>query len=206
MTETEQHDTGSDTEPDTEPDTGTDAGTDTEQTDVGLEEAQAAWADAAREMLIGTAGRYHHVLQSKALAAGVQERTGITAVQRVHQWLGPVLDRVAADCARRGEPNLTALCVNTEGSVGKGYAETVTAHTGEVPEDPDAHAAVERLACHTHFEARGLPADGGTAMLTPRLSASRSRLRKIALEDRPVESCPECFMVLSAQGTCLNCA
>lgn len=177
-----------------------------ERTDVTLEEAHAAWAEAAREMLIVTARRYQQVLTSKDLAAGVQERSGITATQRAHQWIGPVLDLVAADCAERGEPNLTALCVTSEGGVGRGYAETVAAATGEAPEDPDVHAAKARLDCHTYFEATNLPADGGTAMLTPRLSASRTRLRKAALEARPVESCPTCFMVLSAQGTCLNCA
>ncbi len=174
-------------------------------TDVSLEEAHAAWAGAAREMLIATARRYHHTVTAKDLAAGVQERTGITATQRAHVWIGPVLGRVAAECAERGEPNLTALCVNAEGSVGRAYADTVVAATGAEPEDPDGHAAKERLDCHAHFEAPNLPADGGVAMLTPRLSASRSRLRKAAREARPVESCPTCYMVLSSQGTCLNC-
>lgn len=170
--------------------------------DVSTEDAHAAWAEAAREMLIGTARRYHQVITTKDLAAGVQERTEITATQRTHYWIGDVLALVAAECAKRGEPNLSALCVNAEGSVGEWYAATVT---DEAPSDLDRHAAVARLACYSHFEAANLPADGGVAVLTPKLSASRSRVRKATLAARPVESCPRCYMVLPAEGPCNNC-
>lgn len=173
--------------------------------DVTTEEAHAAWAAAAREMLIGTARRYHHVMTTKDLGAGVQQRTEITANQRMHYWIGDVLALVAADCASRGEPDLSALCVNAEGSVGDRYAATVAAVTGETPEDPDGHAAIVRLACYAYFEAPGLPADGGVAVLTPKLSASRSRVRKATIAARPVESCPRCFMVMPAEGPCHNC-
>lgn len=170
--------------------------------DVSTEDAHAAWAESAREMLVATARRYHHVITAKELAAGVQERTGITATQRAHYWIGSVLALVAEECAVRGEPNLSSLCVNAEGSVGRTYAATVT---GGEPDDPDTHAAAERLACHVHFEAPGLPSGGGVAVLTGQLSASRSRVRKAARESRPVESCPRCFMVLPSQGPCLTC-
>ena len=173
--------------------------------DVSTEEAHAAWAVAAREMLLGTARRYQQVMTTKDLAAGVQERTEITATQRMHYWISDVLALVAIDCAKRGEPNLAALCVNAEGSVGTAYAVSVEAATGETPEDPDGHAAITRLACYAHFEAPGLPADGGVAVLTPKLSASRSRVRKATLAARPVESCPRCFMVMPAEGPCNNC-
>ena len=173
--------------------------------DVTTEVAHAAWADAARELLIGTARRYHHVITVKELAAGAQERTDLTAMQRTHHWIGDVLARVAAECAERGEPNLSALCVNAEGSVGGGYARTVTDATGEEPTDPDGHAASARLACYAHFGAAGLPTDGGVAVLTPRLSASRSRLRKAALDARAVNTCPTCYLELPAQGGCNNC-
>ncbi|MGH3346525.1 MAG: hypothetical protein ACRDO4_06050 [Nocardioides sp.] len=173
--------------------------------DVTTEVAHAAWANAARELLIGTAHRYHHVIAVKDLAAGAQERTEIVATQRAHHWIGAVLGRVAAECAERGEPNLTSLCVNAEGSVGGGYAATVTSATGEVLTDPDSHAAAARLACYAHFGALGLPADGGVAVLTPKLSASRSRMRKAALDARPVDTCPTCYLELPAQGGCNNC-
>ena len=73
------------------------------------------------------------------------------------------------------------------------------------PVDGDDHAAVERLACYTYFGARGLPADGGVAVLTARLSASRSRMRKAALDARVLDTCPTCYLVLPAQGGCNNC-
>ncbi|HEX6148180.1 hypothetical protein [Nocardioides sp.] len=167
--------------------------------------AHAAWAGAARELLIGTAGRYHQVITVKDLAAGAQERTHLTSTRRTHQWIGDVLDLVAAECAERGEPNLTSLCVNAEGGVGASYARSVTAATGQEPADPDAHAATTRLACYVHFDATGLPATGGVAVLTPKLSASRSRLRKAALDARAVDTCPRCYIELPAQGGCNNC-
>jgi hypothetical protein len=173
-------------------------------TDVTTEVAHAQWAEAARELLVEAAGRYHHVITVKDLAASVQERTGLEATRRAHHWIDDVLALVAADCAARGEPNLTSLCVNAQGSVGGGYVPGAT-DAGEEPVDSDDHAAVARLACYTYFEARGLPADGGIAILTPRLSASRSRLRKAALDARVLDTCPTCYLVLPAQGGCNNC-
>lgn len=202
MTDTEQSHAEHATDPDTDP---AQESADHATEDVSTEDAHAAWAEAAREMLIATARRYHHVITAKELAAGVQERTGITATQRAHYWIGSVLALVAEECASRGEPNLASLCVTTDGSVGKAYAATVTAATGETPEDADTHAAAQRLACHVHFEAPGLPDGGGVAVLTSQLAASRSRVRKAAREARPVESCPTCYMVLPSQGPCLTC-
>lgn len=170
-------------------------------TDVGADVAHALWAEAARELLIEAAGRYHHVITVKALAAEAQERTGMVATRRAHHWIDDVLALVAAECVTRGEPNLASLCVNAQGSVGGGYVPAVS----EGPVDPDDHAAVERLACYTHFGARGLPEDGGIPVLTAQLSASRSRSRKAALEARVLETCPTCYLVLPAQGGCNNC-
>jgi hypothetical protein len=174
-------------------------------TDVTTEVAHATWAEAARELLIEAAGRYHHVITVKDLAAEAQERTGVVATRRAHHWIEDVLALVAAECAARGEPNLTSLCVNAQGSVGGGYVPAVSAAAGKGSVDADDHAAVERLACYTYFGARGLPADGGVAVLTAQLSASRSRLRKAALDARVLDTCPTCYLVLPAQGGCNNC-
>jgi hypothetical protein len=174
-------------------------------TDVSADVAHALWAEAARELLIDAARRYHHVVTVKALAAEVQERTAMVATRRAHHWIDDVLGLVAEECVARGEPNLTSLCVNAQGSVGGGYVPAVTTAAGEGPVDADDHAAVERLACYTYFGARGLPADGGVAVLTAQLSASRSRLRKAALDARELDTCPTCYLVLPAQGGCNNC-
>ena len=73
--------------------------------DVTTEVAHAAWADAARDLLIRTARRYHHVITVKELAAGAQERTELTATQRTHHWIGDVaelgVDRVVQEVRRR---------------------------------------------------------------------------------------------------------
>jgi len=187
---------------------------DTELTDIteapaaeapSAEESRAAWAEAARELLLDTARTYRAVVTQKELAEDAQARSGIHSEQRSHHWIGNVLLRVAQDCAKRDEPNLASLCVNASGSVGDGYAEAVLATTGERPEDGDRHAATARLECYRFFDAPDLPEDGGLAALTPRLEASRSRLRKAEIAARPVNMCPVCYMSIPASGTCVNC-
>jgi len=152
----------------------------------GSQNARDAWAEAAREVLLQTARRYHAVLTYKELANEVQLRTGITTRQLIQHWIGDVLGRVSAECSRRGEPLLSSLCVNTAGSVGPGYAVAVQAASGEVPGDLDDHAAHERLACYRHFRAVGLPPDGGVPALTPQLAASRARARRPKTAQRPI--------------------
>jgi hypothetical protein len=60
----------------------------------------------------------------------------------LQQGLGPVLDVLAVDCARRGEPRLDALVVSrTRGEVGTGF---------------DGDAGRDREACWRHWaEPRG---------------------------------------------------
>ncbi len=168
------------------------------------DDARDQWALAAREVLTEVAGTYHSVLTYKEVAAAVQERTGIHTRQLQQHWIGDVLARVAAECLRRDEPNLSSLCVNAQGSVGESYRKVVTELTGSAPEDPDAHAAQVRLECYRAHGA-DLPDDGGRAALTPKLGASRSRLRAAALRDRPVPVCPKCHMAVLPSGACDTC-
>lgn len=173
--------------------------------EMGTDAARAEWALAAREVLLGTARRYHAVITTKDLAAQVQVRTGITTSQPVHYWIDDVLGRVASDCASRGEPNLASLAVNAEGSVGSSYANAVGG-TSDAPADHDNHAARERLASYQLVDAVGLPSDGGVAALTSKLAASRTRSRKAKLEAREIPTCPTCYLALPASGVCDNCA
>ncbi|WP_261563309.1 DUF6884 domain-containing protein, partial [Frankia tisae] len=137
--------------------------------------ARAAWAEAARDVLISVAGRYHAVTTYGELAEDVQRASGIRTTMLQMHWIGGVLGRVAEDCGSRGEPLLSALCVQKEeGIVGEGYAGAVEAVRGHRPEDPDQHAAEERLACHRHFGAT-LPPDGGRPALTRQVAARRDR-------------------------------
>ncbi|MFC0626284.1 hypothetical protein [Kribbella deserti] len=173
--------------------------------DVGVAAARVEWAGAAREMLIETAKKYQGLVQHKDIATGVQEITGIRTKQPTRHWIGGVLAEVSAESLRRGEPMLSALCVNRDESIFDGYAEIVGAATGTTPPDPDVHASHERLASYRHFEATGLPASGGSAMLPPKLGAARARARKAAIADRPINKCPLCNLQTPANGICDTC-
>ncbi|WP_101525586.1 hypothetical protein [Nocardioides houyundeii] len=173
--------------------------------EVGPEAAREAWAEAGRAVLLDVAQRYQAVISHKQLAQEVQERTGITTTRLVHYWIGDVLGPIATECASREEPLLVSLCVNAQDSVGAAYANAVQAARGETPEDPEAHAAKERLACYRHFEAEDLPADGGRAALTPRVAATRDRARKVRFAERPIAVCPTCHQAPAATGVCDNC-
>lgn len=198
--------------------------------EVGSGVARAAWAEAARPVLLEAAGRYRGLVRWKQLAEAVQESTGITTSQPVARWVGDVLGHVGDECASRGEPLLSALCVSVQGSVGEGYAEAVERARGERPEDPDEHAAQERLACYRHWEAAGLPRDGGTPLRTahfttvkkaarpaarsttprrtstPRTTAARTAAPATpVVEPKPIRLCPSCFTQVPASGICDYC-
>ncbi len=173
--------------------------------DVGEEATRAAWAEAAREELIETAGRYQAVIVSRDLALSVQDRTRIRTTQPAHYWITDVLKRVARECSSRGEPLLSSLCVNAEGSAGEGYGDVVKEITGTKPADLDDHAAAQRLECYRLYDADGLPSHGGTKALTPRLSAARTRARKKHHAEKAANVCPTCQMAVPATGVCDNC-
>ena len=177
-------------------------------------------------MLEEAAGRYRKLVTYKQLATAVQQGSGITTTLPMHQWLGDVLARVTQECESRGEPLLSSLCVTVQGSVGQGYADAVADARGTRPDDPDDHAANERLDCYRHWEATGLPRDGGTPLRTahftpvrkaaPRKPASRATTpRKAAVrkatpavakpEPKPIQLCPTCFTAVPASGICDYC-
>jgi hypothetical protein len=170
------------------------------------DDPRSAWAVAARDLLLVTAGQYRALITYKELAEGVQRTTGIRTKRLMHYWIGDVLGRVAAQCAERGEPLLSSLCVNAAGSAGPSYGASVKAATGTAPEDLDEHAADERLKCYQHFGAT-LPAGGGKPALTAKLSAARSRDRaKRRAVEVATQICPVCQLQLPATGICDNCA
>jgi hypothetical protein len=194
--------------------------------EVGSSVARAAWAEAARPALLEAAGRYRATVTYKRLATAVQESSGITTTLPMHQWLGDVLGRVTDDCQSRGEPLLSSLCVSAQGSVGEGYADAVERARGSRPTDPDDHAAHERLDCYRHWEATGLPRDGGTPLrtahfktvrkagtskpapsraATPRKAPARKATAAPAAEPKPIRLCPTCFTEVPASGICDYC-
>lgn len=194
--------------------------------EVGSSAARAVWAEAARPVLLEAAGRYRALVTWKQLAAAVQESTGITTTQPVARWIGDVLARVTDDCQSRGEPLLSSLCVSFQGSVGEAYADAVEHARGTRPTDPDEHAANERLECYRHWEATGLPRDGGTPLrtahfkpvrktastkpasrtATPRKTPARKAASTPAApEPKPIPLCPKCFTQVPASGVCDYC-
>lgn len=140
---------------------------------VGTEHARATWALAARELLTETAQRYHAVVTQPQLAEFVQRRSLMRTSQQPQHWIGDVLSRISAECGRRREPLLSALCVDSYGRVGAAYRNAVQEHRGESPADPDAHAAAERLECYRHFGAL-LPPDGGVPAMPPPTAPKRA--------------------------------
>jgi hypothetical protein len=191
---------------------------------VGQEHARATWALAARERLQEVAHDHHAVIGSKELAEFVQRRSLIRTNQPPQYWIGDVLTRVSHDCARRGEPLLSALCVDAKGRVAAGYVVAVELHRGEHVGDADEHAARERLECYRRWGA-ALPPGGGvpgpvpdpapaTARGSRQASGERPARRtagtakpraKAAAVEKPVVTCPVHFTVLPANGICDLC-
>jgi hypothetical protein len=191
-------------------------------TTVGQEHARATWALAARERLLETAGIYHGTIPSKELADFVQRRSLIKTSQLHTHWMGDVLGRVSEECARRGEPFLASLCVDTRGHVGAGYVTAVEQLRGPMTTDPDEHAAHERLECYRYFGAT-LPEGGGEPAFVPvakgadsaasRVRAPRAKAgskaakaaAKPVAEEKPLVVCPVHFTVVPANGVCDMC-
>ncbi len=177
----------------------------TDVADAGVEAAQAAWVQAAREALVDTAKSYQALVTTKELGALVLSRTRIRTSQQTHHWVADILRLVARDCAGRDEPILSSLTVNANGTVGSWYAEAIRELRGEAPADADQHAAHERLACYLHFGAN-VPSDGGEALLTPQLRARRERATSAARAAvRPASLCPVHHVELPATGICEDC-
>ena len=173
-----------------------------DETAVADDVAIPAWAAAARPALLDVARRYRATITYKELSEAVQFQSGVATRRLIQHWIGRVLGSVAAACHAAGEPLLSSLCVNAEGSVGPGYNVAILETYGPPePEDADRHAAEERLKCYVCFGAT-LPPGGGVPALTPKLAQQRVRARQLAMASRPREVCPVCFQQKSATGAC----
>jgi hypothetical protein len=150
-------------------------------------DALTAWTPVARAALLETARGYRAVLAPDALAARVQSATGIATEQPVGDWLGRLLDRVAAEAVRRDEPPLAALCI--------------------VGSDSD-EAAEARLRCYRAY-ADDLPADGGSparvARAAPVRRSAPARTPRSSTPARREVTCPSCWMIVAAHDTCTSC-
>ena len=180
------------------------------------------WALAAHDILIGVAEEYHAVIHDSELAERVQERAAIRTSHDPNTWFGAMLTPVVHLCHRAGEPPLTSLVVGSRDGLVPGYDDVLSVAGLPPIHDPDAreaHAARARLECYRW--AGSAPADGGVpfrpappvSAAAPRRTGARrapaaprtSTPRRPARSDRPVATCPRCFMALPATGLCDNC-
>jgi hypothetical protein len=167
---------------------------------VGWHEAVVAWSIAAEPVLKATAGHYNQVITYQELGEAVQSRTGVRTRSLLMNWIGSVLENVALGCRDRGEPLLTCLCVHQDGTVGFGYAGAVALMGHPRPQDPEMHAAHERLLCY-HLYADDVPEGGGVARLTRQEDERRRR----ALPPEPEPLCPVHNIRLPKNGRCDDC-
>jgi hypothetical protein len=160
---------------------------------VSNSDALAAWTPVARDVLLDTARGYHATIAADALAHEVQRVSGILADSDDDAWVGRLLERVAADAERRGEPSLAALCPR--------------------PDDSAVDAAA-RLACYRAY-AEDLPADGGEpgrifrvtparASRAPRATTRTAAPKPPANQLREV-TCMSCWMIVPAREECTSC-
>jgi len=164
------------------------------RTFVSNSDALTAWTPLARDVLLETAHGYHATIGADALAQAVQTRSGIVADQPVDTWIGKLLDRVALDAEKRGEPPLAALCPRS---------------------DDSAADATARLACYRAY-ADDLPADGGQPGIIFHVAPARrprATGTRAPAERRPVTpanqlrevTCTSCWMIVPARETCTSC-
>lgn len=164
---------------------------------VSHSDALTTWTPIARDALLETAHTYRAVLTDEQLAAVVQQQSGILHDQPATSWIDKLLDRVAAEASRRGEPPLAALCLG---------------------DTDDRVKADRRLQCYRAY-ADDLPADGGTAEVRrrvvsrppatrrdPRQRASATpRARVTPTPSLREVTCPSCWMIVAARPTCSSC-
>ncbi|KQP82172.1 hypothetical protein [Aeromicrobium sp. Leaf291] len=170
----------------------------------------ARWTPVALDVLRETASRYGAVITVSDLADEVLKRTRVESPTSRRTWLGDLMEITALAAARAGDPPLTSLAVQRDGTVGDVYGRAVLAATGDVVKNVEQRAAEDRLLCYQAL-ATDLPADGGTprpARVRTTRAASGSTTtvkRAVKPEDRPAKICPTCFMALPATGICDNC-
>jgi len=169
---------------------------------VEFADALDAWVPIAYSELLGTAQHYNQWTTYLDLTERVQDVSGIRTRMLIGNWSGKLLERVARLAADAGEVPLTSLCVHQDGTIGEGYLRAPKSLPTDPGTDVDDLAAQHRLLCYRKY-AVDLPADGGVAVVTPKVAAARAR--RVAQERRPARLCPDHYIELSATGVCSMC-
>jgi hypothetical protein len=157
-----------------------------------------AWQQAARPIIENVARFYDETITYGDLGKRVQAETGIHTKSLLQNWIGDVLWGVAQTQASADEPMITSLVVNAKGLVGLGYADAVESRYGFRPDDPEAHADAERLACYVFYSAT-VPVNARPR--PPKLSARRSPKLTVPID----KYCVSCGTRLPLSGTCDSC-
>lgn len=111
-------------------------------------------------------------------------------------------------CPREQVPQLSALCVKEDGTVGEDYrhAVSVSSDVERLNQDQlDDHAASTRLEYYRFFGAE-LPPGGGEPTLTSKAKASRDWKKAQFKKDEPPKLCPSCYVALPKTSICDSCA
>ena len=131
---------------------------------VSMQSALDAWEPHAINLLHDAARTYNGVVTYTQLGDAVQEQSGIRHKGVSTNWIGSVLARVIDHCVRAGTPQLGALCVKENVTVGEGYRHALLAAGSTddalTRDQLDDHAAHMRRECYRHFGA-GLPPNDG---------------------------------------------
>ncbi|MEL4505979.1 hypothetical protein AAEX63_13835 [Luteococcus sp. H138] len=175
--------------------------------------AVKAWAQAAHELLVETAGAQSTIEYAK-LARLVQQRSGISTKQPIAKWIAPLLGMIARKCDGEKLPLLTALATRRDGSVGQAYDEIL--RLARIPvdfEDREEHAADQREACYRRWQGStpqpGTSLAGATrpVVVVGKTPAAKKVVGGRAAKKEPLQgnTCPRCFMQMSLTGVCDNC-
>lgn len=183
----------------------------------------ARWTPSALEVLRETASRYGRVVTTYQLADEVVARTGVPSPTQRRTWIGDLVEMTALAAERAGDPPLTSLCVQRDGTIGEAYVRVVAATTGDIVRDVELRAAEDRLACYRALAA-DVPADGGSVEHLQKRRAARASTPRAPRatragsgstgpaatttappEPRKPAICPSCFTALPATGVCDYC-
>ncbi|ODQ94443.1 hypothetical protein [Mycolicibacterium holsaticum] len=126
-----------------------------------MHEALDAWESFAVALLAESARTYRDVVTYKQLGETVQAKSGITHNGLLTNWIGSLLGRIINYCVRNDIPQLSALCVKEDGTVGEGYRHAAgTSVTEDLDLDQlDDYAAQVRWSATATSEPNFHPAE-----------------------------------------------
>lgn len=133
-----------------------------------IRDPEELWLRAAQDVLMSCARQYKSVVYFRDLGGLVEARSGVRP-QGYLTWMHTTLQTLTERCVRLNEPVLPALCVDEDGTATTGYVRAMKA-LGHAESEIEQLAAKHRLRCYRHFNATGLPVDGGSLMLSEDLA------------------------------------